>query len=440
MQSFEDTEPVVRIRDLKKDRVNFVLENVDLAFANSIRRVVIADIPTVAIDMVEIHSNTTVLPDEFIAHRLGMIPLNSANCDEAMRYTRDCTCLAGCRYCAIELRLDVVCNDNRTLEVTSNHLEAVEFTSNAGPSENITDGEELTKRGEAFGHPVGKNDPSVPPVLICKIRKGQELRVRCVAKKGIAKEHAKWSPCSAIAFEYDPYNKLRHTTYWFEADQRAEWPLGENAKEEEPPRDDEAFDFNAKPRKFYFEVETDGSLNPQEVIMRGLAELQTKLANLILGLKAPSDMDVSGEIDSGVNGGTTGWNQPVGWGNQAASAAGYASPAGGGWGSGTGTAWGSGTSPAQNSSGAGGGWGSASGTGTGTTWGGGTSPAQNSSGASASGTWNTTPAATSGGSWGTSPAQNAWGGSTSPNAGSGGAWGAQQGWGSPNLQANGWNL
>jgi hypothetical protein len=31
MQSFEDTEPVVRIRDLKKDRVNFVLENVDLA-------------------------------------------------------------------------------------------------------------------------------------------------------------------------------------------------------------------------------------------------------------------------------------------------------------------------------------------------------------------------------------------------------------------------
>lgn len=32
MQSFEDTEPVVRIRDLKRDRVNFVLENVDLAY------------------------------------------------------------------------------------------------------------------------------------------------------------------------------------------------------------------------------------------------------------------------------------------------------------------------------------------------------------------------------------------------------------------------
>lgn len=38
--------------------------------------------------MVEIEVNTTVLPDEFIAHRLGQIPLLSSNCDEAIRYTR----------------------------------------------------------------------------------------------------------------------------------------------------------------------------------------------------------------------------------------------------------------------------------------------------------------------------------------------------------------
>ncbi len=42
----------------------------------------------VAIDIVEIDANTTVLPDEFIAHRLGMVPLISANCSDAMRYTR----------------------------------------------------------------------------------------------------------------------------------------------------------------------------------------------------------------------------------------------------------------------------------------------------------------------------------------------------------------
>jgi DNA-directed RNA polymerase II subunit RPB3 len=86
--------------------------------------------------------------------------------------------------------------------------------------------------------------------------------------QGIAKEHAKWSPCSAVAFEYDPHNKLRHTTHWFETDERAEWPLGENAKEEEPPREEEVFNFHAQPKKFYFEVETDGSLSPQEVVMK----------------------------------------------------------------------------------------------------------------------------------------------------------------------------
>ena len=38
--------------------------------------------------MVEIEENSSVLPDEYIAHRLGMIPLVSTKCDEAMRYTR----------------------------------------------------------------------------------------------------------------------------------------------------------------------------------------------------------------------------------------------------------------------------------------------------------------------------------------------------------------
>ena len=49
-----------------------------------------------AIDMVEIETNTTVLADEFIAHRLGMVPLVSTNCDEAMRYTRASPNLQSC--------------------------------------------------------------------------------------------------------------------------------------------------------------------------------------------------------------------------------------------------------------------------------------------------------------------------------------------------------
>ncbi|KAI0745370.1 DNA-directed RNA polymerase [Earliella scabrosa] len=400
MQTSGDTEPIVRIRELKKNSVNFVLQNVDLAFANSFRRVMMADIPTVAIDMVEIETNTTVLPDEFIAHRLGMIPLVSTQCDEAMRYTRDCTCEVRCQYCAIELQLNVSCSEaGRTMDITSNMLEVVPTSKPGGgyvPYDVDEGGEELAKRVENFGHPVGKDDPEVSPILICKIRKGQELRVRCIAKKGLAKEHAKWSPCAAMAFEYDPYNKLRHTTYWYEYDSRAEWPLSKNAEEEEPPRDDLEFDFRAKPNKYYMEVETDGSLGAQEVVQKGLQELQTKLANLILGLKPEPPENDAFQSGAGALGGQANGHEP---------------PAAGGWGAPAGTSsW----SPPR--------------AGSGNAW----SPARPTGGGT-----------TGAGGWG-SPVTGGWGQPAGGSGGGGsGGWGNSPttgGWGSPSHQQNGWNV
>lgn len=72
-------EPDIRILELSKYVLKFELLNTDLSIANALRRIIISEIPTMAIDLVEIKENTSALHDEYIAHRLGLIPLLSEN-------------------------------------------------------------------------------------------------------------------------------------------------------------------------------------------------------------------------------------------------------------------------------------------------------------------------------------------------------------------------
>ena len=70
LQTRQQEMPKIKVLSYSKYVIKFELLNTDLAIANALRRIIISEVPTMAIDLVEIRDNSSVLHDEMIAHRL----------------------------------------------------------------------------------------------------------------------------------------------------------------------------------------------------------------------------------------------------------------------------------------------------------------------------------------------------------------------------------
>lgn len=165
------------------------MSHTDISIANALRRVLIAEVPTIAIELVEIEENTSCLMDEMIGHRLGLIPLISKNVDQ-MLYQRECDCLAGCVKCTVEFTLHVQNEDSETILVTAadlvtnNHWEVAPLLSTQNNQMRTADYNQ--------------------EIVIVKLGKNQELKLKAIARKGMGKEHSKWCPVAVATFQYDP--------------------------------------------------------------------------------------------------------------------------------------------------------------------------------------------------------------------------------------------
>ena len=92
----------VQILQKTDDYLRFIVKGIDVSLVNALRRIMLIEVPAMAIDDVVIIENSSVLYDEIIAHRLGLIPLRSDNLSS--------TC-ALFTFCSNNRLLDSICNN-----------------------------------------------------------------------------------------------------------------------------------------------------------------------------------------------------------------------------------------------------------------------------------------------------------------------------------------
>jgi len=163
----------IKILSLDGDRVRFTIGGVDVAFANALRRTLISEVPNMAIDDLFIFDNSSVVSDEVLSHRIGLVPIKT----DLDRYVlpRDCDCGSelGCDKCRVVLTLDV---------------------------------EADTEARTIYSGDFVSEDPAIvpaaPEIPLAKMAPGQAVRLEAYARLGQGIFHAKWQPVSTAVYQH----------------------------------------------------------------------------------------------------------------------------------------------------------------------------------------------------------------------------------------------
>ena len=181
----------IKIMDLTDRHLKCIIQDATPAFVNSLRRVLLSDLPKMAIHEVEFHlgpirdretgkmyESMAPLFDEIIAHRLGMLPVPTDT--RLFNFKEECVCGGeGCPNC----RIMFVLNKHGPCTVFSGDLEAIS--------------------GDAVGE-VSNYSIIEDLIPIVRLNDQEALLIYATAIMGRAKDHAKWQVCNSVGYKFFP--------------------------------------------------------------------------------------------------------------------------------------------------------------------------------------------------------------------------------------------
>jgi len=256
----------IEVLEKSENGLRLIIKGVDVPFVNALRRVIISEVPCMAIDEVVIIENSSILQDEIIAHRLGLIPLKTDL--DSYNLPEECPCKSefGCNLCRVTLTLDVEAKEG-TKTVYSGDLK----------SEN------------PYVVPVSDKIP------IIKLAKEQKLRLEAYARLGRGKNHAKWQPVSMCTYKYFPKIEISKSctacAKCVEICPRRVLDKRNNKIEirdltactlckdcvEECPQNPPAIEVKWEENKFIFNLESTNALPPERIMIEAVKILEKQL-------------------------------------------------------------------------------------------------------------------------------------------------------------------
>lgn len=159
----------IKILEKSDAKIKFAVE-CDSGFANALRRIMMNEVPAMAIEYADIEENTSGLFDEALAHRLGLIPLTFTPKQYSLK--DECKCEGkGCSRCEVTLVLD-----------------------KQGP---------CTVRAGDMKSTADDVKPADNNIIVVELLDGQRLKLEAVAQLGFGKTHAKWQ-ASVVGYQNAP--------------------------------------------------------------------------------------------------------------------------------------------------------------------------------------------------------------------------------------------